>query len=598
MNRQSFLMTVLRIIGLCTFVYAHAAQAAVPPNRIHALWVYPQQPSTDPILNAAAGQQLIANARASKVNMIYLSVYQSTPNSKGRYMYNETLLANFIAAAHVAGMEVYAAYGDPGWPTLGCGTAGNPSFPIARLLEVAAYNAANPSAMVHDPVINVSFRYPGTFSGVILDVEPSTADQSLLTLYACSLQTTRQNHLGLSVAINAFWNNTIGTGGLAYRQILNMDFNNVVIMGYRSFAGTFGASDNGIIALDTPAVTYKNDGTTVLVGLETQNLGASDPNNTQSFYASGQAALDYQAQSVYNQFWANGYDFGGLAIDNYADAYLGGAANWPSTNPTFPTGVSVEPVSAGVPAHVSIGTVTAAITFPHISNSHATVTVTPLNPATQTPTPTGFQLTNLAFDVSTTAAFTGPVTVCFTVPSLDAATFASLRVLHYVGGVPADQTILSGPNAPNPTTQTICASVTSFSPFVLAKTTSAAVPAFHVHAFTIEKDDFHLEGDFMLPANTQVTAGDAISLTLGTVVLKVPAGQLKQDGDDDHFTFEGPVNGGAQLHIGFDRDRDQSYDFTIDCQHLDLTTQAEPMLVQLQIGKYLGSATVFASVHK
>jgi hypothetical protein len=68
-----------------------------------------------------------------------------------------------------------------------------------------------------------------------------------------------------------------------------------------------------------------------------------------------------------------------------------------------------------------------------------------------------------------------------TVPSLDAAAFASLRVLHYVNRVGIDQTILSGANAPNPVTQTICASVTSFSPFVLAKAFTA-LPVFRVLA--------------------------------------------------------------------------------------------------------------------
>jgi hypothetical protein len=119
---------------------------------------------------------------------------------------------------------------------------------------------------------------------------------------------------------------------------------------------------------------------------------------------------------------------------------LRGHANWPSSNPTFPTGVSVQFVSAGVPSAVSIGAAMATITFPNVSNSNATVTVTPVNPAIKTPAPAGFQLTNLAFDISTTALFTGPVKVCFGVPSLDPAASARLRVLHYLGGAPADQT--------------------------------------------------------------------------------------------------------------------------------------------------------------
>jgi hypothetical protein len=465
-------------------VYAHPAQAPTPLTKLHAIWVFPdpEQPGQNPVLNSAAGQQLIANARASRVNMIYLSVYSSTPNSRGRYLYDETLIANFIAAARLSDIQVYAAYGAPDWPTLGCGTPGRPSFPIKRLQEIGAYNGTNPSALVYDPVTNTSYTSSGGFAGVILDVEPPAVDQKLLSLYACFQQTARQYYLGLSVAINAFWNNPIGSGAPAYQQILNMSFNNVVIMGYRTSAGTFGANDNGIISLDTAVVAYKNDYTTVLLGLETKNLGADDPRNTQSFSSSGQAALNYQAQSVYNQFWTHGYSFGGFAVHNYADSYLGGTTNWPSINPIFPTGVSIQSVAAGVASAVTIGTATVTITFPKISNSNAMISVTPLNPAAQRPMPVGFQSMNLAFDISTTAVFTGSAAVCFSLPSLTSATFANLRVLHSIGGSLIDQT--SGLNANNPSTSTICASVTSFGSFVLAKSTLVATPAFRVQSPT------------------------------------------------------------------------------------------------------------------
>jgi hypothetical protein len=582
-------------IALCAFGFSNSAHAIRPIVKIHAIWVYPDptQPVNDPVLNAVAGQKLIANARASNVNMIYLSVYRSTPNSQGRLLYDETLMANLLAAAHLGGMQVFAAYGGPDWPTLGCGTPQNPSFPVQRVKEIGAYNATSPSAPVYDPVTNATYTVNALFNGVILDVEPATADQSLLTLYACSQQTAQLSYLSLSVAINAFWNYPIGTGGLAYQQILDMNFSNVVIMGYRSVAGTFGVADNGIIAIDKDVVAYKRDGSTVLLGLETKNL-AQDPQT--SFYAAGQAALDYQAQSVYNQFAQNGYDFGGFAIHNYAYSYLGGTPSWPSTDPIFPVGASIQPVVSNSSTAVDIGSTLVTLTFTGVANSNATVTVTPANPATQMPAPSGFLLSDLAFDISTTAVLTGPVTVCFVARSLDAAAFAGLRVLHYVGGVPLDQTILSGPNAPNPASQVICASVTSFSPFVLAYTTSVAMTSFQVGSFTAGKANFHLEGDFALPAGATVTAGVEVALTLGTAVLKIPAGQLKQDGHDDHFNFEGSVNGDVQLHVELQRDGNQPYTFKIDGQTLDLTKQAEPVNVNLQIGKYLGGAIVFARV--
>ena len=225
----------LLISGLCAVLSTPAARAARPFSDGPAIWVYPDpaQPANNPVLNEAGGQLLVADARASSVNLIFLSVYSSTPNSNGRYMYDETLIANFVAAAHLASMRVYAAYGAPDWPPLGCGTPGSPSFPIQRLQEIVAYNATNPSILLFDSSTSSYIFYPGTFDGVILDVEPSTADQNLLNLYTCSQQTLSPHSIGLSVAISAFWNDPIGSGPPAYRQILDMGFDNVVVMGYR-----------------------------------------------------------------------------------------------------------------------------------------------------------------------------------------------------------------------------------------------------------------------------------------------------------------------------------------------------------------------------
>src|ERR1017187_2698817 len=136
MRRQSLasrLMCALGV-GLCLFLCADPLPAVVP-QQIRAIWVYPNltQPNNNPVLNPAAGQQLIANAQAGKVNTLYLSVYNSTPNSNQRYLYDESLIANFIAAANAGGMSVSAAYGEKTWPALGCGVLGSPSFPIARI---------------------------------------------------------------------------------------------------------------------------------------------------------------------------------------------------------------------------------------------------------------------------------------------------------------------------------------------------------------------------------------------------------------------------------------------------------------------------------
>src|SRR5581483_11752861 len=70
------------------------------------------------------------------------------------------------------------------------------------------------------------------------------------------------------------------------------------------------------------------------------------------------------------------------------------------------------------------------ITFSGVTVS-GTTTITPINPAAAGTLPGGFTVGGLAFDISTTASFVGPVTVCFQVPSVtDPVAFSKLRILH------------------------------------------------------------------------------------------------------------------------------------------------------------------------
>jgi len=96
--------------------------------------------------------------------------------------------------------------------------------------------------------------------------------------------------------------------------------------------------------------------------------------------------------------------------------------------------------------------------------SGGTTSVTSIDPATAGDVPGGFALADLAFEVSTTATFTGSVTTCFNVPTVnDQTEFNNLRVLHNENGALIDRT--SSHDYPN---RKICATTTSFSPFYLA----------------------------------------------------------------------------------------------------------------------------------
>src|SRR2546430_16858415 len=86
----------------------------------------------------------------------------------------------------------------------------------------------------------------------------------------------------------------------------------------------------------------------------------------------------------------------------------------------------------------------------------------------------GYSPTGLAYDISTTATFTGPIQICFNLPSLiSPIAQTNLRVLHLEAGTLVDRT-----TGRTPASSTLCSSVTSLSPFVIAAASApTAAPA-------------------------------------------------------------------------------------------------------------------------
>lgn len=320
-----------RASGLATTLLYAAAPIArsAPAASVNALWVYSVSSLPNPVTDAPTRTALIQNSAASGVNELYVSVYSSTPNSAGRYLYDETAIAALITAAHAQDMQVYNAMGDPDWPPDGCATS---ATPYGRFSDTVGYNSANPSAK---------------FDGIILDVEPSgTPDYvALLELYQCFQQMAGANGLSLSVTISAFWTDSVTFNQVtepAYEQIVNLKLNQIVVMGYRNTAGTMDCSQgDGIVCLDEAIIQYANSVSlagSILVGLNTDNPSTSGDLPEETFYSSGQSAMDSAAQSVYSQFAAANESFGGFAIHNYRDSYLNGQlSGWPATNPAFAT---------------------------------------------------------------------------------------------------------------------------------------------------------------------------------------------------------------------------------------------------------------------
>jgi formylglycine-generating enzyme required for sulfatase activity len=282
--------------------------------RDRALWVF-----SDEVSDPDRRETLVARSAGGGVTDLYVSVYRSTPNGAGRLMYPDEPVRDLIYRAHRRGLRVWAAYGDTDWASLGCGAS---AFPMERMAEVTAYNAA----------------YPATaFDGVMLDVEaPQAQLRALLDLYVCA-RAALPGGVRLGAAIRFYWDDPVVHGGAseprpAYQHILDLDLDRVVVMGYRDFAGPMDCSVDGILCLDRDEVAYASGlgrPGRVLVGLETSDPASIGEAARVTFFEEGHAVLDAEAQAVTDAF-SGSSGFGGFAVHRYSNSYLSGSSGWPA----------------------------------------------------------------------------------------------------------------------------------------------------------------------------------------------------------------------------------------------------------------------------
>jgi hypothetical protein len=113
--------------------------------------------------------------------------------------------------------------------------------------------------------------------------------------------------------------------------------------------------------------------------------------------------------------------------------------------------------------NVTVALGNATVTFTSVSTA-GTATISPIDPNAQGTPPPGYSVGGTAFDISTTATYTAPITICFNMSSVtDPTDFSNLTVLHLENGVLVDRT--SSHDFP---TKTVCATVPTLSPFVIA----------------------------------------------------------------------------------------------------------------------------------
>lgn len=132
----------------------------------------------------------------------------------------------------------------------------------------------------------------------------------------------------------------------------------------------------------------------------------------------------------------------------------------------FESGVSAWTglTTTGANVNADLGTVT--VTFSGVSSAGTTAQV-PIDPAAAGSLPSGYSLGVgfPAYEITTTAVYTAPITVCVQVPSVtNPAVFNALAFFHSEGGILVNRT-----STRDFASKTICALVNSLSPFVVAE---------------------------------------------------------------------------------------------------------------------------------
>ena len=269
-------------------------------------------------------------------------------------------------------------------------------------------------------------------------------------------------------------------------------------------------------------------------------------------------------------------------------------------NTPIGTNVFVMP-AAGFPVTVILGDVTSP------GNTTAT--------GDATPPPSGSTVDGSVWDISTTATYIGPLTICLPYHS---AINPNPRLFHYVRGAWVDVT-----TGFVPATQVVCGTSMSLSPFAVLIPSAARFASFTARveitrSHAIKKnggDSFEVEGRGVLNAASNGLAPkvENVTVSLGAFSLTIPAGSFvkKADKDDDHgkrdrddrddrittYHFKGVIAGvslSAEIELG----PRHTFRFEFEGQHASFGLVSNPVTVGLAIGDDVGQVVVKADIDK
>jgi hypothetical protein len=250
------------------------------------------------------------------------------------------------------------------------------------------------------------------------------------------------------------------------------------------------------------------------------------------------------------------------------------------------------------PVDPATGMSPVTLTFQTVTRTGNTTLTTS---GTGSPPPAGFALGNppTYYDLSTTAGFSGPVTVCIDYSGVSFTNPSQLKLTHFEGGTWVNRTV-----SLDTVNRIICANVTSLSPFAVFE---RAIPfgAFsaqlQIHFGGAQNQDaFALESSFTLnstaPAINPLT--QPVTLRVGTFATTIPPGSFKvQRGGA--FAFVGVINGvslQALITPLGTTPTGKRYAFAAAAELASLTGTTNPVQVTLTIGDDSGTASVTALI--
>jgi len=205
--------------------------------------------------------------------------------------------------------------------------------------------------------------------------------------------------------------------------------------------------------------------------LSTMNADGSNKIVLRNDVASQNAAWSPDGTMLAANRFIAGTGFRGVAIDAATGSQVAVIHNEFLSTPDWAPDLDIA-TQTGANVPVEAGGVD--ITFSGVSTA-GTTTVTQIPPSSAGTAPNGFVLGGLAYEITTTAAYTAPVTICFNVPMSIASTqtaFNALNLMHNEGGLLINRT--TSRDFP---TRTICGSVTTLSPFVIAEQIDPVLPS-------------------------------------------------------------------------------------------------------------------------